>query len=282
MSPEKVSLVIFTCEGREYLLHDTYNSFKKACDYPFSKTILAIDGNVDAAITNHIQPGIVVQSPARQGYIHNIFRALKMVDTPYFFWLEDDWQFDAKADLEPFINLLKEHSNWTQILYSKFGPLDDELKQKPVSADLYETTYGFSANPCICRTAVLKDAFDHLQAAADQGDQLAEEGFEYFISRYLSQKGMISLIQDPVDHNMISHQGYLESTPRNWHLTNTINQKAEKHHLTIPAPSIGRKLLMALRLIGVFPKLAVKQLANNEIYELCFRILASEKLSRKK
>lgn len=281
MAAEKVSLVMFTCEGREYLLHDTYNSFKKACDYPFSKTILAIDGKVNSSIIDHIQPDVVVQSPARKGYIHNILQAISMIDTPYFFWLEDDWKFEADVKLIPFIDLLNTNNHWVQIMYSKFGPLPADMKQKPLSGDLYETLFGFSANPCICKTAFIKEGFG-LLLKAPKGDKLGEDGFENFLTRHFSQAGMISVIQDPVDHSMISHEGYLESTPRNWHMTNSIEQKTEEHLLTLPTPSAGRKLLMALKLTALFPGLIFKQLTNNEVYEFCFRVLASARSLKKK
>lgn len=281
MAVEKVSLVIFTCEGREYLLHDTYNSFKKACDYPFAKTILAIDGKVNSSIVDHVQPDMVVQSPVRKGYINNILQALSGIDTPYFFWLEDDWKFNADVKLAPFIDLLNTNSHWLQIMYSKFGPLQADMKEQPLSGDLYKTPFGFSANPCICKTAFIREGFEHL-LNAPKGDKLGEDGFENFLTRHFTQAGLISVIQDPVDHIIISHEGYLESTPRNWHMTNSIDHKTEEHLLTLPAPSAGRKLLMALKLIALFPKLAVKQLSDNQVYELCFRILASARSLKKK
>lgn len=281
MAAEKISLVFFTCEGREYLLYNTYNSFKKACDHSFSKVILAIDGKVNSSIIDHVQPDVVVQSPMRKGYINNILQALNVIETPYFFWLEDDWNFNASVKLVPFIDLLETNNHWLQIIYSKFGPLPDEIKQKPLQDNLYETPFGFSANPCVCKTAFIKEGFDEL-LKAPKGGKLGEDGFENFLTKHFVKTGMISVIQDPVDHTMISHEGYLESTPRNWHMTNSVEQKAEEHLLTLPAPSAGRKLLMALRLTALLPKLAIKQLISNEVYELCFRILASARSLKKK
>ncbi|HWD89997.1 MAG TPA: glycosyltransferase [Mucilaginibacter sp.] len=281
MNKNDVTLVIFTCEGREHLLHNTWNSFKQACDHSFAKVILAIDGPVSEIASNHIQPDVIVKSPVRKGYIHNILQALKMIDTPYFFWLEDDWKFDAPADLQSLIRLLDEHADWAQIIYSKFGPLDAEMKQKPLGGDLYEAIYGFSANPCICKTAIVKDGFENL-LKVPKGDKLGVDGFENSLTRFIADLGKINVIQDPVDHSMISHEGYLESTPRNWHMTNSLGQKTKEHLLTIPVPSFGRRILMACKMVLLFPVLIIKQFMSDKIYELCFRILASEKMLRKK
>jgi hypothetical protein len=274
---DAISLVIFTCEGREHLLYNAYNSFKEACEYPFSKTILAIDGKINTTVIDQIQPDIVVQSPVRKGYINNILQALNNIDTDYFFWLEDDWKFHTPINFILFIDLLKLNDNWVEVLYSKDGPLSIELKKEPLATNLYKTPYGFSANPCICKTAFIKDAFNNL-LATPKGDRLGEDGFENSLTRYFNQQNLICVVHDPVDHAIISHEGYLESTPRNWHMTNSLQQKSEKHLLTIDEPPLWRKLLMVLKLTGVLFKLAFKQLVNNEAYELCFRIIASVKL----
>jgi len=45
----------------------------------------------------------------------------------------------------------------------------------------------------------------------------------------------------------------------------------------MPAPSLGRKLFMIVKLFVAFCTLAFSQLTNNKIYEFCFRIIASSK-----
>ncbi|MBS1519718.1 MAG: hypothetical protein JST50_01880 [Bacteroidetes bacterium] len=275
-----MTLVIFTCEGREHLLYNTFNSFKASCNYSFFKTVLAIDGKINPGVIDHIQPDVVIQSPVRKGYVNNILQALAQIDTHYFFWLEDDWKFHTKIDLSSITERLIAHPNWVEIIYNKNGPLTADEKKTHLEDNLYQTPYGFSANPCICRTAFIKDGFSNL-LSEPKGDKLGEDGFENSLSKYFKKQNLICVFHDPVDHTVISHEGYLESTPRNWHMTNSLDQKTEKHLLTITKPSLVRKLAMILKLTGTFLKLSFRQLVNDEIYEFCFRIIASAKTIKK-
>jgi hypothetical protein len=272
----QISLVIFTCEGREHLLYSTINTFKEHCDCDFSKVILAIDGKISQQIIDYISPDIIIQNPKRKGYVNNIIQALPSINTKYFFWLEDDWTFNKPVNLIYLATELEAHSNWAQVFYSKYGPLPTDLKSDPLSVNLYKHIDGFSANPGLCRTSNVKDAFNEL-LSAPKGDKLGEDGFENFLTKHFNKTGMVCAIHDPVDHSIIIHAGYLESTPRNWHMTNSLHTKTKAHLLTIPPPSILRRLMMALKLMVILPIFISKQFINNEAYELCFRILASIK-----
>lgn len=272
----QINLVVFTCEGREHLLYNTIQSFKQCCTYQFSKIILAIDGQVSKEVIKYVNPNVIIQSPQRKGYVNNILQALPLISTEYFFWLEDDWKFNKPIHLNTLAGELEKHASWAQIVYSKNGPLSTEMRSNPLSADLYKSSYGFSANPCLCQTLLVNEAF-HQLVKAPKGDKLGEDGFENFLSNYFEQQGTICAIHDPVEGTIIEHAGYLESTPRNWHMTNSINQKTPKYLSTMPHPPVWRRMAMALRLLVAFPALIVTQFTNNEVYELCFRILASKK-----
>lgn len=271
-----VTLIIFTCTGREHLLYNSFNSFKAACDYPFSKTILAIDGKINPLAIDHVQPDLVVQATSRKGYVNNILQALANIDTPYFFWLEDDWTFHKKVDIPWLLSFLETNADWSEIVLSKVGPLPPEFKLVPLGNDLYEGYGGFGANPCLCNTAHVRHAF-HLLKHGDKGDRLGFDGFENFLTRIFKEESITCVLLDPVDRPAISHEGYLESTPRNWHMTNSIEAKTKEHLLTVPAPSLIRRLFMVIKLFAAFFKLSVMQLFNNKIYELCFRVIASAK-----
>ncbi|MDF2434009.1 MAG: hypothetical protein JWP44_3640 [Mucilaginibacter sp.] len=276
-----IDLIIFTCEGREHLLQKTVQSFTKACSYPFKKFILAVDGKIDPAIIIEINPHITIQYNTRRGYVNSIANALKLVDAPYFFWLEDDWTFHKTFDLNYQLGLLQQHKNWCQVLFSQWTPLKSELKALPINDNLYETTFGFSANPCLCNTVYIKSAFTLLEQAP-KGDKLGEHGFENFLTANFKENQIKSVIIDPADQINISHEGYLESTPRSWHMTNSLEQRTKTHLLTIPKPPLWRKLLMVVKLTRALFELAIKQLGNNEMYEFSFRIIASLKSIRKR
>ncbi|HEY9003106.1 MAG TPA: hypothetical protein VIM89_17245 [Mucilaginibacter sp.] len=276
-----VTLVIFTCEGREHLLYNTFNSFKSSCNYPFFRTVLAIDGKINPEVIDHIQPDVVIQSPVRKGYVNNIVQALPAIDSEYFFWLEDDWKFHENIDVAHYLNIINEHPNWAEIFFSKFGPLEPDFKVNPLGDHLYKTTFGFSANPGICNTRHIRSAFE-LLIKSPKGDKLGEDGFENFLSKQFEKEGIVCAIIDPVDHETISHEGYLESSSRKWHMTNSLEQKDLKHQMAITQPQLWRRIMMIFKLFTTFFRLAFKQLVNDEVYEFCFRIISSLKTFKKR
>ena len=164
--------------------------------------------------------------------------------------------------------------NWVEIVLSKNGALNEEQKANKLANNLYETTFGFSANPCLCSTEHLQPAFNALEKAP-RGNKLGEDGFENFLSKKFAEENKKCVILDPVDQSHISHEGYLESTPRSWHMTDSIENKATTHLLTIPAPSLFRRFKMIGKLLLMFLKLSKLQLHNNKIYEYCFRVIRS-------
>jgi len=219
MQTEKISLVIFTCEGREHLIHDTLNTFKEACSYSFHQTILAIDGTISTPILDFVQPDLVVQSPVRKGYVHNILQALNAVETNYFFWLEDDWHFPVKIPVDHFQRLLGS-PDVLQVVLSKFD-LNNSFTE-------YEDNYyiqrdGFSANPGICKTALIKAGFERIkEAKKDQTTQLV--GFETSLNEYAKANGLITLKYISDNKATVYHSGELESTAREYHMINSLNE----------------------------------------------------------
>jgi hypothetical protein len=276
----KVSLIIFTCEDREHLLKRTYASFLASCDYKFDQVILAVDGVIDQSVIADINPDLVVYTYKRKGYVISIRNTLSNITGEFFFWLEDDWDFHFKVDVPHYVNLLNQHQDWAQVIYSKYGPLTDEFKINKAGDDLYENINGFSTNPGFNRTRFVRDGYDNLDQSKQQFSS-QEWGHEDLIKFYLAEKGLRYVLIDPVDHTSISHEGYLESTPRNWHMISSLDKKTEKHLLTIPTPSLARRLFMIAKLSRAFISLAFRQLWNNEIYELCFRVIALNIVTKK-
>ncbi len=274
-----VTLIIFTCEGREFLLNRTIQSFKEKCPFTFSKTIMGIDGTISPDAIAIVSPDVIVQSTARKGYVNNIVNTLKLIDTPYFFWLEDDWTFSKPIDLERYLNAISANSEWAEIYMSKFGPLNTEQKAINLTGNFYQSPE-FSANPCLCNAHYIKQAFADL-INAPKGETLGTDGFENYLTRTFKANSLKCVIDDPVDYTPISHEGYLESTPRSWHMTNSLEKKNEKHLLIIPSPSMARKLFMIVKLFLATAKLGFLQLFSDKTYEYCFRIIAMAKTINK-
>ena len=272
-----LTLVIFTCQGREHLLEKTYKSFLEKCDLKFSKTILAVDGPVDAAILTHINADLVIYNYKRVGYVTSIINALANINTNYFFWLEDDWTFHDHIDLAAFKFQLELHADWTQVIYSKYNPPIDELKSEPIGVDLYKHPYGFSGNPGVCRTSILKDAFDRL-ALFSKENKVAELSFENFISEYLKENRMMTAIYVPA-HRVISHEGFMESTARQYHMINSVNKIESLAYIS----GLGSDRTVTFKnKLGMFVKfwlisylISFKIWFSREAYDLAFRLNAT-------
>ncbi|MFI5159453.1 MAG: hypothetical protein ACHQF4_11345, partial [Sphingobacteriales bacterium] len=191
MSRKIISLVIFTCEGREHLLLKSFASFTKACGSVFARKILAVDGKISQETIDVIAPNDVVQSPVRSGYVPSIVRALKNVDTDYFFWLEDDWEFPNDFTAEA----LMASFNDDKVLQVTLAKEDRDATFKVYTEpDIYINGYGFSANPSLCRTAVVREIFKEA-IAHKKDDESKFLSFEYFATNFANSKNLISLIK---------------------------------------------------------------------------------------
>jgi hypothetical protein len=278
---DKISLVIFTCSNREHLLKKTYDSFLASCDYKFDQIILAIDGVIDESAIAYINPDLVIYGYKRKGYVISIKNTLININADYFFWLEDDWSFHIKIDVPYYIGLLEKNPRWAEIAYSKYGPLTDEFKVQKLGDNLYENINGYSANPSFNCTSLLRKGFYNMDFVQRKKDDSGEIGFENFLTAYFGENSINCVLIDPVDHTAISHEGYLESTPRNWHMLSSLEEKPDKHLLAVPTPSFWRRLFMVLKLAKAFISLSFRQLWNDEVYDLSFRIIALNIVTKK-
>ena len=268
-----VSLVIFTCEGREHLLRKTWESFQEACNFRFDQVILAVDGVIHNTVMEMINPDLVIYTYQRKGYVMSIKNTISHISSPLFFWLEDDWAFHTRIDVPYHRGLMEQYPDWAEIVYSKYGPLTAAFKKEKLGDNLYLNSNGYSTNPGFNRTAMILEGFMAMEKSCKNNNS-EEIGFENFLTTYFAGLSLKVLLIDPVDKTAISHEGYLESTPRNWHMISSLEKKTEKHLLIFPEPSLPRRLYMIAKLIRAFTSLALRQLWNNEVYELCFRIIA--------
>lgn len=276
MLNNEITLVVFTCEGREHLILKTINSFKAYCDISFNKTVIAIDGDFNFSSLSSISPDLLIQFPKRNGYVNSINSILKNIDTNYFFWLEDDWTFHQPLNLANKFNLLKNHDDWAELVFSKYGTLEDKYKGNPINNNLYLSPFGFSANPCLCNTKHIKEAFTSM-TFANKGSVLGEDGFENYLTKYFDKRGIKCVIEDPQEGSVITHEGDLESTPREWHMTSSLEHKSDTYLAVFPKPSIARKIKTLIKLWIVFFKLSISQFYNRKIYDYSFRIIMTSK-----
>ena len=270
-----ITLVIFTCEGREHLLLKSFASFTKACGSVFARKILAVDGKISQAIVDAISPEEIIQSPVRRGYVSSIIRALKNVDTDYFFWLEDDWEFPYDFTAESLITSLTD-DKVLQVTLAK-EKLDTAFKAY-TEPDVYINGYGFSANPCLCRTAVVREIFN--EAIAHKKDESSKFlSFEYFATNFANSKNLVSLIKYHNNQAFVKHIGELESTAREYHMINSISIPVKQGKSEYISGLNRYKEISFFNRLGLFIKLyiatiylSLKLFFSREAYDFAFRI----------
>jgi hypothetical protein len=269
-----VTLVVFTCEGREHLLQKTSESFKKACDYSFAKTILAIDGQISQAVIGIINPDIIVQSFHRKGYVHNITAALKQIDTAYFFWLEDDWEFPVEIPVNDFLQNLN-NDGVLQVILSK-NDLDDSYK--PYVGNYYIPADGFSANPGFLKTAPIKKGFENIMLS-EKNDGTKLTGFETFINEYAKSNNLLTLRYILNGKATVYHSGELESTAREYHMINSLDKNTSLIDKEYVSGFGFEKKISLKNKTGMFFKLWLASLSlsrrlwsSREAYDFAFRI----------
>ncbi|HEY8784033.1 MAG TPA: hypothetical protein VIM16_20560 [Mucilaginibacter sp.] len=271
----QTSLVIFTCEGREHLLLKSFESFSKSCKDVFAHKILVIDGKISQAVIDLIAPDMVIQSRVRRGYVNSIVKALKNIDTDYFFWLEDDWEFPRSFSIDSLAPFLDE-PDVLQVTLAKLS-VDNDFKSYKTS-DIYINGNGFSANPSLCRTAAVKDIFNEV-VTYEKNEDSKFLSFEYFATDYSLRKELISLIKYHNGLAFVNHLGDLESTGREYHMINSIRipvKSYKKEYISglnrDQSPSLYNKIGLFVKLyIAVF-YLSVKLFLSREAYDFAFRI----------
>jgi hypothetical protein len=272
MAPHELSLLLFSCSGREHLLTRTYRTWKSVVA-PIPEKILVLDGSYDEASIAHLDFDFVLHAKRRHGYVASISRSLPLVKSEFVFWLEDDWEPLSPIDIGHALDFLVENPRCLQLRWSKRAPLD--RSGGPLREDIYRSEAGFSANPCVCRTELLREAFAALEQA-EKGGRPGLDGFENFVTRWCTTHQVTCAVLDPGDEPAVLHIGYLESTPRKWHMTESLAPSAE----TAPGsfakpPPLWRRFLMILKLAVIFPRLAIRQFHDNTYYDLAFRIIAT-------
>lgn len=275
MSRKTISLVIFTCEGREHLLLRSFASFTKSCGSVFAHKLLAIDGKISQETIDVIAPDEVVQSPVRRGYVPSIIRALKNIDTDHFFWLEDDWEFPHDFTVDSLLTSFND-DKVLQVTLAK-EKLDTAFKAY-TEPNIYINGYGFSANPSLCRTAVVREIFN--EAVAHKKDESSKFlSFEYFATNFANSKNLISLIKYHNNQAFVNHIGDLESTAREYHMINSISipvKQGKNEYISglnrYKEMSFFNKLGLFIKLYIATIYLSLKLFFSREAYDFAFRI----------
>ncbi len=272
-----VTVLIFSCTGRAHLLKKTLVSFHQQCPFVFAETIYAHDGEMDPAAPGWVGANRLVQNCVRRGYVQSIMQALALVRTPYFFWLEDDWEFNEPVDLVRFRDAMETHNKWLQIRLSKVAPLPDFEQAALLEAPgLHRSGCAFSANPHLGRTEQLRAGFLSYYASP----RTPANTFENFLETWVAQTQLVCVVLAP-DGSLpsIQHTGYLESTGRQWHAAAAFDSvpatySSGLHGVGGVCAPLWRRVVLASRLVLTATQVAVRAFYRRSAYDLAFRFIS--------
>jgi len=269
-----LDIVIFTCESRTELLKKTWMAFADNLEAVGHRRILAADGQISLSSMVLVRPDVFVQNYHRMGYIQSIRNALSIIQTDYFLWLEDDWEFRNAPNIAAAVETLEKNPSWIQLRWSKSAPLaaEDAL----LADGIRMSSVGFSANPCVCRTDAVRQAF-HALVNSPKGNALGVDGFENVITRWAEDNRKICAVFDPGEFPAVIHNGDLETTGRAWHMTRSIVDRPDDFGFIGSLPPLRSRCAMVVRLVRAFLTIAVGQLYSAAYYEFAFRIVHASK-----
>ena len=116
---KEVTLFITSC-GRPNLLKTTLESFVKYNTYPIKSVILCEDSGIQGIVdfVKDILPYPIefCYNKERIGQMKTIEKYIKLVETPYVFHLEDDYEFFDYGFIELSLTILKSDNNISQVL----------------------------------------------------------------------------------------------------------------------------------------------------------------------
>ncbi len=272
-----IDVVIFTMEGREHLFLKTIKDLPRITGGLACRTILAVDGMVDVRVLSQARPDLIVMNATRRGYVASILNALRLVRTDVFLWIEDDWNIDGvrREDGSRLVETMRRDSRLVQVRWSKTPTLPEA--SSTIAEGIRESAVGFSANPNICRTQVVRAGFDYLAAIPHGGRSLGVDGFENVLSDWCVREGLICGVLDPRGEAAIRHNGELESTGREWHMTSSIREAPTGYGHLGASPPLWRRLWMIPKLAFAFTRIAVTQLLSDAQYDLAFRVIAAKR-----
>jgi len=275
---EALNVVIFTCEGREHLLEKMWQSFAPRLEGINHRRILAIDGQVSPRPVTCIQPDVVVQNYRRRGYVQSMLNAIGVVDSELFLWLEDDWQITGEFDLGQAELALKNNPQWIQVRWSKKPTL--EQADYLLISGIHFSSVGFSANPCLCRTALIRQGLQHL-IGRPRGSILATDFFENILIKWARDQNLVCAVFDPRGKVAVTHLGFLESTDREWLMSASLDRVPTEHYFVMgkTSPQLWRRLWMAAKLFRATLSVILRIFGSDAAYQLAFRVIATTKVT---
>ncbi len=220
-SQESDVTVVITCCGRIALLKATLDSFFKYNTYPIKQIIITEDAGdkaVYSVIPNELKAYFtIIMNEEKLGQIRSIDKAYGLVDTPYIFHCEEDWQFYRKGFIEDSKTLLASNTAiyqvWLRSFYHDiqrdypFHSLGEEMTVNGVTAHRLLSSrskwQGFSFNPGLRRRSdyrAIKGGYTSFL-----GDEKENINVESALSQHMKSVGAFAAI---LENDAVLHIGY--------------------------------------------------------------------------
>ncbi|WP_330927247.1 glycosyltransferase family 2 protein [Candidatus Sororendozoicomonas aggregata] len=220
-SEESDVTVVITCCGRVDLLKATLDSFFNYNTYPIKQVVITEDAG-DKAVYGVI-PGelkehfTIIINEEKLGQIRSIDKAYALVDTPYIFHCEEDWQFYRKGFIEDSKRLLASNTAIYQVWLRSFHhdiqrdypfhSLGEEIVVNGVTAHKLLSSrskwQGFSFNPGLRRHSDYKAIKGGYTAFL--GDDKESINVESALSQHMNAVGAFAVI---LENDAVLHIGY--------------------------------------------------------------------------
>lgn len=192
ISEDDYTIVVTSC-GRFDLLRETLASLFKHLERP-AKRVLVIedsgDESVRAALADLGPPIEVIVNNPQLGQMKSLDKVYALVDTPYVFHCEDDWEFFRDGFLGESFALLKARSDVSMVGLRPRSELNPLVRDMPVEKlgaleyftldpSLHPEYFSYSFNPGLRRLADIRAL-----------GSLAAIGHEPDVSYAFKQRGM--------------------------------------------------------------------------------------------
>lgn len=177
METPKITVVITSC-NRMDLLENSIDSFLAFNTYPLSNlTFMVVEDSGIPNVTDALEKKYAVITQMKgladftwlkkrknRGYINSVDMAYSLVQTPYIFHMEDDWQFYRSGFIEKSLDILEADPKIMQVWLRERNDTNGHpvepvryhtmnKTQYNLVADNYEEVWGgFSLNPGLRRT----------------------------------------------------------------------------------------------------------------------------------
>lgn len=191
-SGDDYTIVVTSC-GRFDLLRETLASLFKHLERP-AKRVLVIedsgDEGVRAALANLETPIEVIVNNPQLGQMKSLDKVYALVETPYAFHCEDDWEFFRGGFLAESFALLKARPDVSMVALRPRSELNPLVREMPVERlgdleyftldpSLHPEYFSYSFNPGLRRAADIRTL-----------GSLAAIGHEPDVSYAFKQRGM--------------------------------------------------------------------------------------------